>query len=73
MQNDEKGVGAAHHNQAFDIDEDVLKLGATGAATYAIEYLKDTTLKAGRKLSYREVYDMSGRSTPEEVKELFGE
>lgn len=73
MENEEKGVGAAHHNQAFDIDEDVLKLGATGAATYAIEYLKDKSLKAGRKLSYREVYDMSGRSTPEEVKELFGE
>lgn len=73
MQNYEKGIGAAHHNQAFDIDEDVLKLGAAGAATYAIEYLKDSTLKGGRQRTYREVYDMSGRGTPEEIKELFGE
>ncbi len=73
VENEEKGVGAAHHNQAFDIDEDVLKLGAAGAATYALEYLKDNSLKGGRKMSYREVYDLSGRSTPEEVAELFGE
>ncbi|MBQ3008815.1 MAG: amidohydrolase [Oscillospiraceae bacterium] len=55
MQNDEKGVGAAHHNQAFDIDEDVLYKGAAAAATYALEYLKDNTLKGGRKVSYKEI------------------
>ncbi len=56
MQNDEKGVGAAHHNQAFDIDEDVLVKGATGAATYAIEYLKATDLPAGgRKMAYKDL------------------
>ena len=40
MKNDAKGVGAAHHNRYFDIDEDVLVKGAAGAATYAIEFLK---------------------------------
>ncbi|MCR5372575.1 MAG: amidohydrolase [Solobacterium sp.] len=40
MKNDAKGVGAAHHNRYFDIDEDVLIKGAAGAATYAIEFLK---------------------------------
>jgi len=54
MQNEEKGVGAAHHNQAFDVDEDVLKLGAASAATYAIEYLRTDGLLGGRKLGYRE-------------------
>ncbi len=73
MQNDEKGVGAAHHNQAFDLDEDVLFYGSAGAATYAIEYLKDNTLKGGRKESYRSVYENGGRATDRERKELFGE
>lgn len=27
MKNPEKGIGAAHHNQNFDIDEDVLFKG----------------------------------------------
>ncbi len=72
MQNEEKGVGAAHHNQAFDIDEDVLKLGAAAAATYAIEYLKDNSLKGGRKESFRYIYTHSN-NTEEEIKELFGE
>ncbi|MBQ1326075.1 MAG: amidohydrolase [Solobacterium sp.] len=40
MKNDAKGVGAAHHNRFFDIDEDVLVKGAVGASTYAIEFLK---------------------------------
>ncbi len=41
MKNPDKGVGAAHHNRFFDIDEDVLIKGATAAATYALEFLKD--------------------------------
>ena len=61
MENEEKGVGAPHHNQAFDIDEDVLVKGATGAATYALEYLKATDLpKGGRKMSYRELLKNKG-------------
>jgi len=54
MQNEEKGVGAAHHNQEFDIDEDVLYKGAAASATYAIEYLKDKSLKGGRKITYED-------------------
>ncbi|MBQ3008983.1 MAG: peptidase dimerization domain-containing protein, partial [Oscillospiraceae bacterium] len=61
MENEEKGVGAAHHNQAFDLDEDVLAKGAAGAATYAIEYLKATDLPAGgRKMSFRELLKNKG-------------
>lgn len=40
MKNPEKGVGAEHHNEHFDVDEDVLPLGAAGAVTYALEFLK---------------------------------
>ncbi|MBQ8604504.1 MAG: amidohydrolase [Oscillospiraceae bacterium] len=72
MQNDEKGVGAAHHNQAFDIDEDVLAKGAASAATYAIEYLKATDLpKGGRKVSFKEVLKNEGRD--ELIPVLYGE
>ena len=72
MQNEEKGVGAAHHNQAFDIDEDVLAKGAAGAATYALEYLKATDLPTGgRKVSFKEVLKNEGR--PELIPVLYGE
>ena len=54
IQNEEKGIGAAHHNQEFDIDEDVLYKGAAAAATYAIEYLKDDSVKGGRKMTYKQ-------------------
>ncbi len=40
IKNDEKGVGAAHHNEAFDIDEAALYKGAAGAVKYAVEFLK---------------------------------
>ena len=49
IQNPDKGVGAAHHNPFFDIDEDVLKTGAAAAATYSLEYLKTPGLPGGRK------------------------
>lgn len=39
MKNEAKGVGAEHHNERFDIDEDVLPLGAAAAAAYAVEFL----------------------------------
>ncbi len=40
VNNPEKGIGAAHHNQAFDLDESVLYKGSAGAVTYALEFLK---------------------------------
>ena len=39
MKNPEKG-SRSHHNQNFDIDEDVLFKGRAASATYAIEFLK---------------------------------
>ncbi len=71
--NEEKGVGAAHHNQAFDLDEDVLYLGAAGAATYAIEYLKDNTLKGGRIRTFKEVHKNNPSTTPEEFAAMYPE
>ena len=62
MQNEEKGVGAAHHNQEFDIDEDVLYKGAAASATYAIEYLKDKSLKGGRKITYEDYLKKTGQT-----------
>ena len=60
IENEEKGIGAAHHNQEFDIDEDVLYKGAAAAATYAIEYLKDKSLKGGRKMTYKQYLEKVG-------------
>ena len=60
VENEEKGVGAGHHNQEFDIDEDVLYKGAAAAATYAIEYLKDNSLKGGRKMTYKQYLEKVG-------------
>ena len=60
VENAEKGVGAAHHNQAFDLDEDVLKLGSAGAAAYAMEYLRTDGLPGGRKLGYRAFLEQLG-------------
>ena len=73
MKNEEKGIGAAHHNQQFDIDEDVLVKGAAGAATYALEFLKSDIDTSARKSvsSYKEILVKSGKE--EEIKELFGE
>ena len=39
IRNPEKGTGAAHHNEYFDIDEDALKLGVIGAVAYALGFL----------------------------------
>lgn len=72
IQNDEKGVGAAHHNQAFDIDEDVLAPGAASTAAYAIAYLKNDKLKGGRKIGYRELLERTGAKKAV-LDELYGE
>ena len=48
IQNPEKGSGAAHHNDQFEMDDDVLVLGATSSVAYAFEFLEadiDTTPK----------------------------
>ena len=73
MENPEKGVGAAHHNQQFDIDESVLVKGAAGAATYAIEFLKSDIETADRKFKggYKEILKKIGREA--EIPLLYGE
>lgn len=72
MENKEKGVGAAHHNQAFDVDESVLMLGSASAATYAIEYLRTHGLMGGRRMGYREFLQKHGMSA-EYITRFFGE
>ncbi|MBR2594706.1 MAG: hypothetical protein IKE06_00105, partial [Solobacterium sp.] len=72
MKNDEKGVGAAHHNRYFDIDEDVLVKGAAGAATYAIEFLKsDIDNSKKPHMTFKEILVKGGMRA--ELKELYGE
>jgi amidohydrolase len=46
IKNPDKGVGAAHHNRLFDLDEDVFYLGAAAHATYAMEFLKSNIDKS---------------------------
>lgn len=38
IKNEEKGTGAEHHNEHFDIDEDVLKLGTAATVQYALDF-----------------------------------
>ena len=71
INNPEKGTGAAHHNQNFDIDEDVLHLGSTAAATYAIEYLKSDMPANGRLMSYHDL--LVKTEDTDTLKELYGE
>ena len=73
MKNDAKGVGAAHHNQNFDIDEAVLSKGRAAAATYAIEFLKKGPDVKGlnRLPDYRTILEnMKDYNT---IKEVYGE
>ncbi|MFC5592048.1 amidohydrolase [Sporosarcina soli] len=39
IENEEKGIGAEHHNAYFDLDEDVLKLGVATTVQYTIDFL----------------------------------
>lgn len=39
IKNPEKGIGADHHNIKFDVDEDVLTIGAKSTVAYAVEIL----------------------------------
>ena len=70
MKNDEKGVGAAHHNRYFDIDENVLIKGSVGAATYALEFLKsDIDNSKKPSLSYIDILKKGENWA--DLKELF--
>lgn len=57
MENEEKGIGAAHHNHLFDVDEDVLAMGAAGAASYAYNFL-NSDFKPEKKEYNRRVKEM---------------
>ncbi len=71
MKNPDKGVGAAHHNEYFDIDEDVLVKGAAGAATYALEFLKSDIDNSGKPhMSEEEMLRAQGKL--DDLKELYG-
>ncbi len=50
IKNEEKGIGAEHHNEYFDIDESILYKGTASAATYALEFLKSDLDTSSRKL-----------------------
>ncbi|GAA6513061.1 M20 family metallopeptidase [Merdimmobilis hominis] len=62
VNNPEKGTGADHHNEYFDLDEDVLALGVTGAVVYALQFLDSgiDTLGSQWKGTLPELYDTRG-------------
>lgn len=74
VENEEKGIGAAHHNHFFDIDEDVLAMGAAGAATYAFEFLNSDFIPAHRPYrgKFRELFMETGNSA-EEIQSWYDE
>src|SRR5699024_9504444 len=39
IRNEQRCVGAEHHNAYFDIDEDALKLGVASTVKYALDFL----------------------------------
>lgn len=43
--NDDLGSGAEHHNSRFDIDDNVLQVGVTGAVKFAVDNLLKVLLK----------------------------
>ncbi len=70
IKNDKKGTGAPHHNNQFDIDEDVLINGTLMHVVYALEYLK-SELQGVRKMSYRALLDKARKTNY--IKELYNE
>ncbi len=50
MKDDAKGIGAAHHNPEFDLNEDVLATGSACAARYAVDFLKSSYDTSSRKV-----------------------
>ncbi len=61
IRNEEKGVGAAHHNERFDLDESAFIVGAASAVAYVVEFLKSdlvpkfTPFEGGYKNFLREL------------------
>ena len=47
VNNPEKGTGADHHNEYFDLDEGCSGLGVTGAVVYALQFL-DSGIDTGQ-------------------------
>ena len=72
IRNPEKGTGAAHHNEYFDIDEDALKLGVIGAVAYALGFLEHPVETDSRKWhgTLRELYADKG-DTPEMIERYY--
>ncbi len=70
IKNDKKGTGAAHHNNQFDIDEDVLINGTLMHVIYALEYL-NSEIRGARKMSYRALLNKARKTNY--IKELYNE
>lgn len=49
IKNPEKGTGAEHHNEFFDVDEDVLQTGVIATAGYVFAYIRDHADKEAQK------------------------
>ena len=75
INNPEKGTGALHHNEFFDLDEDVFTLGVTGAVSYALAFLDSDIDTSDRKWkgTVRELLAISGKSDEEIDKYYKGE
>ncbi len=73
MKNDETGIGAAHHNPAFDVDEEVLADGAAASAAYAMGFLSSDIETKSRQLKggYKEL--LKGIESNDLLKQFYGE
>ncbi len=72
MKNAEKGVGAAHHNEYFDIDEDVLAQGAAGSVAYAINFLNSDLVFEEKEYKGRfKDYLVESGETPERIAKYY--
>ncbi len=69
IKNPEKGTGAAHHNPAFDVDEDVLSLGAASTAAYTFAFLNSDMDTSARKhkAGFKDLIMSTGRKALAEV------
>ncbi len=70
---EEKGVGAAHHNHLFDLDESVLYKGTAAFAVYATEFLKNGPETHSRKYkgTYKDVMISLGKE--KDIPMVYGE
>ena len=72
VSNPEKGTGAAHHNECFDLDEDIFPLAVTGAVSYALNFLESDIDTSSRKWkgSMKEMFQDMGYSD-EKIEEIY--